>query len=115
MENRSNCKVYPSAILFSLKQISSSPIARYKSHQSRKRKFPSQGASTTELVADKQMKLEEIHQKCYVRDNTSLRSTPSPDHWQEIAKEVNALNSVRHSLIWLLKKATLYETNLNHS
>mmetsp|Transcript_12219 Transcript_12219/g.19906 ORF Transcript_12219/g.19906 Transcript_12219/m.19906 type:complete len:99 (-) Transcript_12219:78-374(-) len=71
-------------------------IARHKSTH-KKRKVPQIVGDVEDLEPMKVLKNGNIYQQCH-----------------EIRQELQTLNTMRHSLIWLLKKAVLHETNRNH-
>mmetsp|Transcript_9483 Transcript_9483/g.14284 ORF Transcript_9483/g.14284 Transcript_9483/m.14284 type:complete len:109 (-) Transcript_9483:181-507(-) len=77
-------------------------IARYKAKQNLKKRGHGAivGRPCNELFpkADKKLKIDAVNQGCV-----------------DITVEIKNLNNARCLLIWLLKKSTLYETNLNHA
>mmetsp|Transcript_7073 Transcript_7073/g.10571 ORF Transcript_7073/g.10571 Transcript_7073/m.10571 type:complete len:101 (-) Transcript_7073:145-447(-) len=77
-------------------------IARYKVRQNIKKRGHSM--ITGEPCGD-----------IFPRPNKKLKLEDMNRGILEIAHEMNYLNTVRRLLLWLLKKSTLYETNLNHA
>mmetsp|Transcript_9484 Transcript_9484/g.14285 ORF Transcript_9484/g.14285 Transcript_9484/m.14285 type:complete len:127 (-) Transcript_9484:181-561(-) len=95
-------------------------IARYKAKQNLKKRGHGAivGRPCNELFpkADKKLKIDAVNQGCVVSSPLlyELKRILNLIS-QDITVEIKNLNNARCLLIWLLKKSTLYETNLNHA
>ena len=82
-------------------------IAQYKQNQINKKKEENKPISIKEKINEPAV--NETTLKPIISEMSQLLKEE-----QELKQELNALHDVNTSLIWLLNKATMIETNRNH-